>query len=196
MAKSNLWDRMHRHYLAWQSSGLSQRAYSKQSGLHQAQFNYWVVKFRSGQRSTVKEQSGFAPVVITPNSNIPVFEIHHSNGHRLSFYEVLDASFIIAPAPSRTVKSGLFDESVLAFLLVSKYTYHLPLHRIKQMFTREKIPISSSTLSDNVAATIRALEPIYRALIRETLAAKYLQSDETVCLEGAVSKINDTALFL
>ncbi|MGO3307569.1 MAG: IS66 family insertion sequence element accessory protein TnpA [Sphingobacterium sp.] len=75
---------MHRHYLAWQSSGLSQRAYSKQSGLHQAQFNYWVVKFRSGQRSTVKEQSGFAPVVITPNSNIPVFEIHH--GQTVLYY--------------------------------------------------------------------------------------------------------------
>ncbi|MGO1672221.1 MAG: IS66 family transposase [Sphingobacterium sp.] len=93
--------------------------------------------------------------------------------------DIHKTGIIIAPAPSRTVKSGLFDESVLAFLLVSKYTYHLPLHRIKQMFTREKIPISSSTLSDNVAATIRALEPIYRALIRETLAAKYLQSDET-----------------
>lgn len=86
---------------------------------------------------------------------------------------------IIAPAPSRTVKRGLFDESVLAFLLVSKYSYYLPLYRIKQMFSREKIPISASTLSDNVAAAIRALEPIYNALIKETLGSKYLQSDET-----------------
>src|SRR5690606_29655931 len=86
---------------------------------------------------------------------------------------------IIAPAPSRTVKRGLFDESVLAFLLVSKYIYYLPLYRIKQMFSREKIPISASTLSDNVAAAIRALEPIYNALIKETLGSKYLQSDET-----------------
>lgn len=93
--------------------------------------------------------------------------------------DIHKTGIIIAPAPSRTVKSGLFDESVLAFLLVSKYTYHLPLHRIKQMFSREGIPISASTLSDNVAAAIRALEPIYRALIRETLGGKYLQSDET-----------------
>jgi transposase len=69
---------------------------------------------------------------------------------------------IMAPAPSRTVKGGLFDESVLAFLLVSKYYYHLPLHRIKQMFTHHNVPISSSTLSDNVAASIRALEPFYK----------------------------------
>lgn len=86
---------------------------------------------------------------------------------------------IEAPAPSRTVKGGLFDESVLAFLLVNKYIYHLPLYRMKQMFTRENIAISASTLSDNVAAAIGALEPIYNALKKETLGGKYLQSDET-----------------
>src|SRR5690606_5369896 len=86
---------------------------------------------------------------------------------------------IEAPAASRTVKGGLFDESVLAFLLVNKYQYHLPLYRMKQMFARQGIPISSSTLSDNVAATIRALSPIYRALRKETLGSRYLQSDET-----------------
>lgn len=83
------------------------------------------------------------------------------------------------PAPSRTVKGGLFDESVLAFLLVHKYIYHMPLYRMKQMFTRENIPISASTLSDNVAAAINALKPIYNALKKETLGSKYLQSDET-----------------
>jgi len=84
-----------------------------------------------------------------------------------------------APAASRTVKGGFFDESVLAFLLVNKYQYHLPLYRMKQMFARQGIPISASTLSDNVAATIRALEPIYNALRKETLGSRYLQSDET-----------------
>lgn len=84
-----------------------------------------------------------------------------------------------APAPSRTVKRGLFDESVLAFLLISKYIYHLPLYRIRQMFAREGIPISASTLSDNVAAVCKALGPIYNALKKETLGSLYLQSDET-----------------
>lgn len=84
-----------------------------------------------------------------------------------------------APAPSRTVKGGLFDESVLSFLLVNKYSYHLPLYRMKQMFAREGIPISASTLSDNVVAAITTLEPIYRALKKEVLGSKYLQSDET-----------------
>lgn len=84
-----------------------------------------------------------------------------------------------APAPSRTVKRGLFDESVLAFLLISKYIYHLPLHRIRQMFAREGIPISASTLSDNVAVVCKALKPIYNALKREVGGSLYLQADET-----------------
>lgn len=94
MAKSNHSGRMHAHYCAWQSSGLSQRRYSEQNGLHYAQFNYWVLKFRRAQSSTVQEQSGFVPVVVASNTTTPIFEINHSSGHRISFFEVVDASFI------------------------------------------------------------------------------------------------------
>lgn len=49
---------------------------------------------------------------------------------------------LIAPIPSRTVQRGLFDESLLAYLLISKFVDHLPLHRQKQIFERigMKIP--------------------------------------------------------
>lgn len=72
-----------------------------------------------------------------------------------------------APAPSRTVKRGLLDESVLAFLLISKYVYHLPLYRIRQMFAREDISLSASTLSDNVAAVCKALEPVSTPFLKQ-----------------------------
>lgn len=93
--------------------------------------------------------------------------------------DLTKAGILEAPVPSRTVKRGLFDESVLAFLLISKYIYHLPLHRIRQMFAREGIPISASTLSDNVAVACKAMEPIYKALKKEVLGSLYLQADET-----------------
>ena len=86
---------------------------------------------------------------------------------------------LMAPIPSRTVKRGLFDESVLAHLLISKYVDHLPLYRLRMMFQRQDIQIAPSTLSDNVAAAAGALKPIYLALKRETLANRYLQVDET-----------------
>jgi transposase len=86
---------------------------------------------------------------------------------------------LIAPMPSRTVARGLFDESVLAHLLVSKYVDHLPLYRQRQMFGRIGIDIPASTLTDNTNAACRALTPLYNALKRETLANGYLQADET-----------------
>lgn len=86
---------------------------------------------------------------------------------------------LIAPIPSRTVKRGLFDESVLAHLLISKYIDHLPLYRQKKIFEREGMNIPASTLTDNTAAACQILKPIYHALRREVLANLYLQADET-----------------
>ncbi len=86
---------------------------------------------------------------------------------------------LIAPIPSRTVKRGLFDESVLAHLLISKYIDHLPLYRQKKIFEREGMSIPPSTLTDNTAAACQILKPVYNALKREVLANLYLQADET-----------------
>lgn len=86
---------------------------------------------------------------------------------------------LIAPIPSRTIKRGLFDESVLAHLLTSKFVDHLPLYRQKQIFERIGLKIPPSTLTDNTNAACKALEPIYHALRREALANLYLQVDET-----------------
>lgn len=86
---------------------------------------------------------------------------------------------LIAAIPSRTVKRGLFDESVLAHLLISKYIDHLPLYRQKKIFEREGMFIPPSTLTDNTAAACQILKPVYNALKREILANLYLQADET-----------------
>lgn len=95
--------------------------------------------------------------------------------------DIEQKGILIAPIPSRTVRRGLFDESVLAQLLTGKYVDHLPLDRQRKIFERAGIKIAPSTLSDNTAAACQALEPIYRALKRETLANIYLQADETGC---------------
>jgi transposase len=86
---------------------------------------------------------------------------------------------LIAPIPSRTVKRGLFDESLLAFLVISKYIDHLPLYRLKKIFEREGVNIPPSTLSDNIAAVCQVLLPLYNALKREVVASLYIQADET-----------------
>lgn len=94
---------------------------------------------------------------------------------------------LIAPIPSRTIRRGLFDESVLAHLLTGKFVDHLPLYRQKQIFERIGLKIPPSTLTDNTNAACKTLFPLYNALKRETLANLYLQVDETrlQVLEGS-----------
>jgi len=94
MAKSNLSLRMYDHYCAWQSSGLSQRSYSKQNGFRPAQFNYWVCKFRREETPAKSGESGFLPLIISPGDTTPVFEINHASGHRISFFHLVDVAFI------------------------------------------------------------------------------------------------------
>ena len=91
----------------------------------------------------------------------------------------LEKGVLIAPIPSRTVKRGLFDESVISHLLISKYIDHLPLYRQRKIFEREGVEIPPSTLIDNTAAGCQALKPVYNALKREVLANLYIQGDET-----------------
>lgn len=94
MSKQKSYNEMHDHYCAWQSSGLSQHIYSKQNGLQPAQLSYWVSKFRKAEAPIPVEESGFLPVVVTSDVSTPIFEIKHRSGHRISFYQLVDISFI------------------------------------------------------------------------------------------------------
>lgn len=95
MKKDTLSARMYAHYCSWQSSGLSQRRYSAQHGLRTGQFNYWVVKFQRHQSAMGSEPAGFVPLVVeSEESGTPVIEIHHRSGHRISFFQRVDAAYI------------------------------------------------------------------------------------------------------
>jgi hypothetical protein len=67
--------------------------YCKSAGLSFAKFNYWVRKLRRGAEPTSRETMGFLSVEVNQSST-PVFEISHKNGHRISFYRTMEASFI------------------------------------------------------------------------------------------------------
>jgi len=56
---------------------------------------------------------------------------------------------IVQPAaPSRPIERGLAGPGLLAHVLVSKYSDHLPLYRQSQIFARAGIDLDRSTLAD------------------------------------------------
>jgi hypothetical protein len=90
---NTLHTQMYTHYSNWESSGLSQMGYCKSAGLSFAKFNYWVRKLRRGGEGASAKTLGFLSVEVNP-SGMPVLEISHKNGHRISFYQPMEASFI------------------------------------------------------------------------------------------------------
>ena len=80
------------------------------------------------------------------------------------------------------------EESVVAYLLVNKFRYSLPLYRQGQMFRDIGIAFSNDSLIDWATKGLDLLAPIYRALVAFILSCRYLVSDDTK-LRAAVGPI-------
>jgi len=88
-------------------------------------------------------------------------------------------TILIAPMPERPLPKAIAGPGLLAQIVIDKYVDHLPLHRQQQRFSREKISIPYSTITDWVSNTCKLITPLYDALAKEVLASDYLHVDET-----------------
>jgi transposase len=83
------------------------------------------------------------------------------------------------PAPFHVVPRGWAGPSFLAMLLFEKYGQHQPLNRQAERFAREGVPLSVSTLADQVGAAALALTPLCKRIEAHVLAAERLHGDDT-----------------
>ena len=90
-----------------------------------------------------------------------------------------------APAPFHTVPRGWAGPSLLAMVLFEKYGQHQPLNRQAERYAREGVPLSLSTLADQVGACAGVLEPLFRLIERHVLAAERLHGDDSVLRKRA-----------
>jgi transposase len=99
------------------------------------------------------------------------------------------------PAPFHVVPRGWAGPSFLAMLLFEKYGQHQPLNRQADRFAREGVPLSISTLADQVGAATFALMPIYRLIEAHVLAAERLHGDDTTVPVMAKGKTDTARLW-
>lgn len=85
-----------------------------------------------------------------------------------------------APAPSLPIRRGRAGPGLLAHVLVAKYCDHLPLHRQAEIYAREEIELSRSTLADMVGQTAQLVRPLIDALARHVMAGERVHADDTV----------------
>ena len=83
------------------------------------------------------------------------------------------------PAPFHTVPRGWAGPSLLAMILFEKFGQHQPLNRQAERFAREGVPLSLSTLADQVGNAAMVLKPLYELFEAHVLAADRLHGDDT-----------------
>src|SRR3954453_9540137 len=84
-----------------------------------------------------------------------------------------------APTPFHVVPRGWAGPSLLAMILFEKYGQHQPLNRQAERYAREGVPLSLSTLADQVGACVAVLAPLLRRVEAHVFAAERLHGDDT-----------------
>src|ERR1017187_7262507 len=84
-----------------------------------------------------------------------------------------------APAPFHVIARGWAGPSLLAMILFEKFGQHQPLNRQAERYAKEGVPLSLSTLADQVGPGCAVLEPILRRFEAHVFAADRLHGDDT-----------------
>src|SRR5580658_1851219 len=84
-----------------------------------------------------------------------------------------------ASAPGRPLERSIAGPGLLAHVLVSKYSDHLPLYRQSEIYAREGVEIDRSTLAEWVGGTSRLLAPLVEALRAHVKWRQMLHADDT-----------------
>ena len=84
-----------------------------------------------------------------------------------------------APAPFHVIPRGWAGPNLLAMVAFEKFGQHQPLNRQAERYAREGVPISLSTLADQVGACCTVLDPLFRLIEAHVFAAERLHGDDT-----------------
>ena len=84
-----------------------------------------------------------------------------------------------AELPSMPITKGKAASGLLAHIIISKYCDHLPLYRQAEIYARENIHISRSTMANWMRQIDDLIEPLSEALAVDVLSSNKLHGDDT-----------------
>ena len=84
-----------------------------------------------------------------------------------------------APGPALPVPRGRAGRGLLAHVVVSKFADHLPLYRQSQIYAREGVELSRSTLADWLGQVSWLLQPLVDRIAAHVMASPKLHADDT-----------------
>jgi transposase len=86
---------------------------------------------------------------------------------------------VTADQPLSPIEKGLAAPGLLAYVIVSKYSDHLPLHRLERILERHGIDIARSTMCHWMRDCAELLTPLYSIMVHEVLASRVIHTDDT-----------------
>jgi len=84
-----------------------------------------------------------------------------------------------AEKPLSPIDRGLAAPGLLAYVMVSKYSDHLPMHRLEHILQRHGVDIARSTMCDWAAQCACLLRPLYNCMVQEVLQSRVIHTDDT-----------------
>lgn len=111
-------------------------------------------------------------------------------------YATPKGSIQTAPLPESLLDRCQADESLLAHIIVSKYSDHLPLYRQSEILKRGDIHISRQTLCKWIMRCGKALKPLHEELQKQLLKSQNIFIDETPVPIQASKKVKQAYMWV
>jgi transposase len=83
------------------------------------------------------------------------------------------------PAPFHVIARGWAGPSLLAMIAYEKFAQHKPLNRQAEQYASEGVPLSLSTLADQVGSVCTVLDPLFERLEGHVFACVRVHADDT-----------------
>ena len=87
--------------------------------------------------------------------------------------------FVRRPLPPESLPRSSAAAGLLAQVIVSKFTDHLPLHRQQAILARHGLSLSRSTTCDWMRACAALLDPLYRSMLTRVKQSHAIHVDDT-----------------
>ena len=86
---------------------------------------------------------------------------------------------VTAPLPAKLIPKGMFSTEFWVRLLMEKWLFQRPLHRVRQMLEVEGLAVSSGTLVGGLKRIGDYVQPLYAAILERSRQADHWHMDET-----------------
>jgi transposase len=85
----------------------------------------------------------------------------------------------LADKPPQPIDKGLPGPGLLAQTVTSKFSDHLPLYRLEDIFARHGVELSRATLCGWMASCAELLTPLYDLMVKRVLLSAIVRTDDT-----------------